>query len=300
MPSSMTAGFAPVPGEDANAAAGTGKGLGFGTGGYVTMTSGGVSRGFAMRLPDNYDNKKPYWLIIGFHANGGSAASVDNGGPNGYPWAHYGLQKKSDNGAIFVAPDGINGGWANGTGQDTVFVDDIVKFVGDNYCVDQKHIITVGFSLGGSMSYALACARASVFRAAVIYEGAKLSGCVGGNDPIALWQTHGLEDATISLSSATPIRDKFVANNGCTAQSPPQPSPAPPYLTSGGHICTNYAGCSAGHPVRWCVHQSGHTPQPVDGSGDLANSCANAPKTCSSACPCTWTPDDVWSWLTAL
>ena len=39
------------------------------------------------------------------------------------------------------------------------------------------------------MSYEIACARAKVFRAAVIYEGGQLSGCDGGNDPIALWQS---------------------------------------------------------------------------------------------------------------
>jgi poly(3-hydroxybutyrate) depolymerase len=53
--------------------------------------------------------------------------------------------------------------------------------------VDTTHVLTNGFSYGGGMSYELACARAKVFRAAAIYEGAQLSGCDGGNDPIALW-----------------------------------------------------------------------------------------------------------------
>ncbi len=53
------------------------------------------------------------------------------------------------------------------------------------------------------MSYELACARAKVFHAAVIYEGGQLSGCDGGNDPIALWQTEGLTDTTVSMSLAT-------------------------------------------------------------------------------------------------
>jgi hypothetical protein len=45
------------------------NGPGFGTGGYLTIQSGGQSRGFALRLPDNYDNNKPYWLIFGVHWN---------------------------------------------------------------------------------------------------------------------------------------------------------------------------------------------------------------------------------------
>jgi hypothetical protein len=293
--------FGMVPGESASAAAGSGNGVGHGDGGYVTLTdsnAGGI-RGFALRLPDNYDRTKPYWLIFGFHWNGGNSAQVDNGGNNGYWWSYYGLQRESNNGAIFVAPDGLNAGWANSGGRDLSFADDMVKLIEDNYCVDTTHIITSGFSYGGGMSYELACARAKVFRAAVIYEGGQLSGCDGGNDPIALWQTEGLTDTTVSMALATPIRDRFVKNNACTPQNPPQPPQPPPYLSTGGHVCTDYAGCSSGHPVRWCVHQSGHGPGPVDGSSDLYNSCATPPKSCSATCPCTWTPDDVWSWLTS-
>jgi poly(3-hydroxybutyrate) depolymerase len=296
--STMT--FKAVPNENANAAAGSGNTVGHGEGGYVTIQSGGGSRDFAMRLPDNYDKSHPYWLSFTFHPNGGNAYGIDNGGSNGYEMAYYGLQKLSNNGAIFVAPQGLGGGWANSGGQDLKFVDDMVKLIEDNYCVDTTHIFAQGFSYGGGMSYAIACARAKVFRGVSIYEGAQLSGCDGGNDPIALWQMVGLEDNTCGMGMATPIRDRFVKNNGCTTQSPPQPPKAPPYLNPGGHVCTDYAGCSAGHPVRWCVHQSGHGNAIVDGTGDLYNSCATAPKTCSTSCPCSWVPADVWKWMTSL
>jgi hypothetical protein len=284
--------FGTVPNEP-------GSGVGHGDGGWVTIQSSGKTRGFAMRLPDNYDKNKPYPLYFAFHWNGGTADQLDTGGSNGYWWAYYGLQRKSNNGAIFVAPQGLGNGWANSGGQDLTFTDDMVKLIEDNYCVDTTHIITSGFSYGGGMSYEIACARAKVFRAAVIYEGGQLSGCDNGNDPIALWQVEGLTDNVVNMGFATPIRDRFVKNNGCTPQNPPQPPQPPPYLNPGGHICTDYAGCSVGHPVRWCVSQSGHGPGPVDGTSDLYNSCATPPKSCSPACPCTWTPDDVWSWLTS-
>ena len=282
--------FGPVPNE-------SGSNVGTGMGGYMTIQSAGQTRGFAMRLPANYDKDHPYPLIFAFHWNGGTSDQVDTGGSNGYWWAYYGLQRKSNNGAIFVAPQGLGNGWPNTGGRDLTFTDDMVKLIEDNLCVDTTHIITSGFSYGGGMSYEIACARAKVFRAAVIYEGGQLSGCDGGNDPIALWQVEGLTDTTVNMGFATPIRDRFVKNNGCTAQNPPQPPQPPPYLPNGGHICTDYAGCSTGHPLRWCVSQSGHGPDPVDGSSDLYNSCATPPKTCSDTCKCTWTPDDVWSWL---
>ena len=276
--------FASVPNESASAAAGSGNGVGFGTGGYLTIQSGGQTRGFAVRLPDNYDMSKPYWLIFGFHWNGGNSAQVDNGGTSGYDWSYYGLQKASKNGAIFVAPDGLNAGWANSGGQDLTFTDDMVKLIEDNYCVDTTHVISTGFSYGGGMSYEIACARAKVFRAVAIFEGAQLSGCDGGNDPIAYWQMVGTADTTCTEAMATPLRDKFVKNNACTAQNPPQPANGS--LT---HTCTSYAGCSAGHPLRWCVHGSGHTPAPIDGSSSLYGPGGSS-----------WVPGDLWPWLTSL
>lgn len=269
---------------------------GTGTGGSVKIGN----RNFIMRLPDNYDKDKPYWLIFGFHWRGGSANDVDSGGTNQYNMAHYGLQKLSKNGAIFVAPDGLGGGWANSGDEDLKFVDDMVKLIEDNYCVDTKHLFANGFSYGGGMSYALACARADVFKAVGIYDGAVLSGCKGGTQPIAYWQMHGLTDGTLGIGAARDMRDQFVENNGCTAQTPPEPPQPPPYLVNGGHICTDYAGCSAGHPVRWCAHQSGHGNAVVDGTDDLYHRCANPGMTCSDTCRCSWVPEDVWKFFTAL
>jgi len=178
--------------------------VGVGAGGYVKIGS----RGFAMRLPDNYDSNQPYWLIFGFHWNGGTSKEVDTGGSNGYSMAHFGLQKLSNNGAIFVAPDGLNAGWQNSGGQDLKFVDDMVKLIEDNYCVDTTHLLANGFSYGGGMSYEVACARAKVFRAVAIYEGAQLSGCDGGTDPIAVWQMVGLEDTVCGMNLAQPIHPR--------------------------------------------------------------------------------------------
>ena len=276
-----TVTFTTVPGE-------SGTNVGTGEGGYVTING----RSFAMRLPDKYDKNKPYWLIFGFHWNGGTSKDVDTGGSNGYISAHFGLQKLSNNGAIFVAPQGNGNGWG---GDNLPFVDDMVKLIEDNYCVDTTHLFANGFSYGGGMSYAIACGRAKVFRGVAIYEGAVLSGCTGGNDPIAYWQMAGTTDTTCTIDMATPMRDKFAKNNGCTI---PATEPPRPKSISEAHICTDYTGCSSGHPLRWCVHPAGHGNAIVDGTADVYNSCATPPKTCSDSCKCTWVPEDVWGWMT--
>ena len=133
--------FGTVPNESATATAG-GPSLGTGKGGWVTITSGGQTRNFALRLPDNYDNTRPYWLIFAFHGNGETADGMDTGGANGYFTAYWGLQRESKNGAIFVAPEWSGGGWGTG---DLAFTDDMVKTISTNYCVDMSNIITSGF-----------------------------------------------------------------------------------------------------------------------------------------------------------
>ncbi|MBN6058495.1 hypothetical protein JYK22_41635, partial [Nonomuraea sp. RK-328] len=158
--------------------------------GPQSITTSGRNRNFILRIPDNYTNTTPYRLIFGFHWNGGTANDVDSGGTSGYPWSYYGLRALSNNTAIFVAPQGLNNGWANSGGEDITFVDDMIRRIEADLCVETTQRFALGFSYGGGMSYALACARATTFRAVAVYAGGQLSGCSGGNEPIAYIGLH--------------------------------------------------------------------------------------------------------------
>ncbi len=255
--------------------------------GSRTIQSGGQNRSFMLRIPANYDNNHPYPLVFGFHWNGGTMGDVDGGGTSGYTWSYYGLREQADNSAsskmIFVAPQGNGNGWANSGGQDLTLVDDLIKQITGDLCVDTSRLFSLGFSYGGGMTYAIACARASVFRAAAVYAGAQLSGCTDGTKPIAYIGIHGITDPTCNISGGRSLRDKFVKNNGCTTQSPPEPNQG-----SKTHVCTSYAGCSSGYPVRWCAFDGGgHTPAPVDGQ---AMDSGGGDK--------TWTKAEVWKFFT--
>ena len=248
------------------------------TSGSRTIQSSGQSRGYILRIPDNYDNSRPYRLIFGYHWRGGTMQDVDGGGTTGAAWSYYGLRAQANNSAIFVAPQGIGNGWPNSGGQDLKFTDDMVALIQGDLCVDTKQVYALGFSYGGGMSYALACARPAVFRAVAVYSGGVLSGCDGGTQPVAYIGIHGLGDGTLNISGGRSMRDRFVMNNGCTAQSPPEPRAGS--LT---HTCTTYQGCRAGYPVEWCVFDGGHTPGVVDGGGDDGAR--------------TWTKTEVWKFF---
>ncbi|WP_426513234.1 lectin [Dactylosporangium sp. McL0621] len=251
--------------------------------GTHTISSSGQNRSYILRVPANYDSNHAYRLIFGFHWNGGTANGVDSGGTDGYNWSYYGLRRLSDNagnGTVFVAPQGLNNGWANSGGQDVTFVDDMLRQLESGLCIDTTLVFSSGFSYGGAMSYALACARPTVFRAVAVYSGANLSGCAGGTQPVAYIGMHGLRDNVLNIASGRSLRDTFVRNNGCTPQNPPEPASGS--LT---HVVTAYSGCRAGYPVVWAAFDgAGHDPGPIDG------------------CTCdgwmTWTKDLVWSFFT--
>jgi poly(3-hydroxybutyrate) depolymerase len=249
------------------------------TSGSRTIQSSGQSRSYILRIPDNYDSSHAYHLIFAYHWNGGTMQDIDGGGTSGAVWSYYGLKAQANNGTIFVAPQGIGNGWANSGGQDLKLTDDMINLIEGDLCVDKTQVFALGFSYGGSMSYALACARPTVFRAVAVYSGGVLSGCDGGTQPVAYLGIHGVSDGTLNISGGRSMRDKFVMNNGCTAQSPPEPKAG-----SGLHTCTTYQGCKAGYPVEWCAFDGGHTPGNVDGGGDDGAK--------------TWTKGEVWKFFT--
>ncbi|MEU8081762.1 cellulose binding domain-containing protein [Catellatospora citrea] len=231
------------------------------TSGTRSIQSSGQTRSYILSMPSSYQNTRPYRLIFGLHWLNGTANDVATGGSDGSAWAFYGQKQLSNDGTIFVAPQGISNGWANTNGRDVTLIDDLVSLIEGDLCVDTSQVFAMGWSYGGAMSYALACARPAVFRAVVVYSGANLSGCSGGTQPVAYFGIHGTHDSVLNISSGRSVRDTFVRNNGCTAQNPREPAQGS--LT---HITTVYSGCRSGYPVQWAAFDGDHAPHPVDGS----------------------------------
>jgi len=219
--------------------------------GYNTLGS----RQYYLRLPANYDNKRPYRLILSLHGATGKATDVAPG--------FWGLYALSEDSTVFVAPEASGGLWA--AAADTTFVGDILKAVEADLCIDTSRVMLEGFSQGAAMSWTLACSLPGVFRAVVGHSGggvANPSTC----KPIPYLGSGGLQE-NVTQTTQT---DQFARWNGCTVATLPK---AP----TGGHVCTNYAGCPAAYPVRWCNYDGPHTPSPTD-SGKTAS----------------WMPSETW------
>jgi poly(3-hydroxybutyrate) depolymerase len=255
------------------------------TANYNAITVGGVSRRYILRLPANYDNNHPYRLVLSYHWATGSASQVFNCHTESIDCyttqsPFFGLWDLSGGSTIFIAPDGTSGQaansgstnsnyWYNTNGQDVALTDEILKQVEADLCIDTSRIELEGFSMGGAMVNTLVCSHPGAFRAVAAHSA-------GGQplpttcQPIPYFASLGSQESGGQTSTA----DSFAKTNGCTIQTLATPP-------SGGHVCSMYPNCSAGHPVRWCPFDGGHTPSPKDsGQGT------------------TWMPKEVWSFFT--
>jgi poly(3-hydroxybutyrate) depolymerase len=217
-------------------------------------------RQYTIRLPQNYDPNQAYNLVFAFHWRGGNMNDVV-GGTGIEPW--YGLVTRSQNTAIFIAPNGENAGWANSGGRDATVVDGIIQQVENALCVDQSRRFSTGFSFGGGMSYALACSRASQFRAVSVLAGGVISGCSGGNDEIAYLGIHGINDGVLGINGGIDMAKRFARNNGCQDANIGRPNSG-----SRGSVRTNFTGCRK--PVSFIAYDGGHDGAPLGVGNALA------------------------------
>jgi poly(3-hydroxybutyrate) depolymerase len=250
----------------------------------ISIMAANMQRRYILSVPTNYDNTKPYKLVIAYHALNSNDHSV-------YNEKYYGLLPLSNNSTIFVAPNGQkNGapctgtggnesgcGWPNTSDQDMQLADAVVKQVEDNFCVDTNRIFATGWSYGASMSEQTACERPLGgtqaagwgVRGIAIYAVAYLSNSTNckASKPVAYYATHGTCDGTLPYDG-TPrcstmtqeqggvgIAKTWAGVDGCTWKLPTK-------VTSGAHVCTKLTGCMDGYPLEFCSFNGDHTAYP--------------------------------------
>jgi poly(3-hydroxybutyrate) depolymerase len=267
-----------LPGNPPVLSAGCGKAPAL-TSGAKTIMVGGRNRDYTLRIPDNYDNNKPYRLIFGMHYIGANAAAVDVGSNILYPY--YGIKGlDTEKTAIYIAPTAIDGRW--NPSVDLPFVDAMVDAAKSGLCIDTTRIFTTGFSYGAIFSYTLGCERADTFRAVGTLAAAPILGCEDGTKPVAYLGISGMQDPTCTPAMGRQCRDTFVEANGCMV-----PSSVPEWTSGQNHVCYSYEGCDPNAPVRWCTgnfqHIAAHCDQCSPGQDDPVR---------------TWFDDELWDFFT--
>ncbi len=230
------------------------------------------SRDYILRVPDDYDENKAYRLVVANHPMGGTARAVANDG-------YFKLWDLADGSTIFAAPQGIGNAWRNSDESDVKFIRSMVTEIEDELCIDQSRIFACGFSMGGSMSYALACGMSDKIRAVAAYSGGPMSGCNrSGRNPVAYLMIHGTNDNICTYPGyGVPQLEDIADVNGCQAMD--VPGTLKPSDQSGMNpACGDYEGCMEGYPARACVFVGGHSPSPGGRN--------------------TWVPEETWDFFT--
>jgi poly(3-hydroxybutyrate) depolymerase len=250
----------------------------------LTISVGGKNREYIIRLPDDYDPNTPYRLWFSIHCLGGTAKGVAN--QSGYEY--YGIWKFANptggkGTTIFCSPEGTpysgsSLGWGNSGGADVQLIRALIQKFENELCIDQSRIFAEGFSMGGSMSYALACAMPDTFRAVCMHSGGSMSGCDGAHrGPVPMFITHGTNDGVCSWASRwgqSQLND-LARRDGCDTVDlyntcKPQDNMHP--------VSVDYKNCKPGYPCKACIFVGSHEYTP----GGAAN---------------TWVDDSTWSYF---
>jgi polyhydroxybutyrate depolymerase len=210
----------------------------------LTLDLAGVKRTYAIGIPEGYDGRKSYPVIVAFHGDGGTGLSAQ---------ASFKFEAAHATEAIFVYPDGLNKAWDLDTwdsskNKDVLFIDALVAEVKRTSCAG--NFFATGFSRGGFFANHLGCHRGEVFSAVAAhggggpYDGSNSHYDANGNiicETKALPTLHVIGQSDSLFKDAQYSRKYWTFANGCGPQvTPSQPSP-----------CESSVGCTK--PLEWCA-----------------------------------------------
>ena len=129
--------------------------------GYIseTIEYDGLTREYSIYVPESYDGTTSFPLLFNFHGGGGNIA---------FHIAIADMSPIADTANFIVVypqarPDPSDGNSFNwipkvpGTFDDVPFISSLIDTIASNYQIDQNRIYACGYSLGGDMSFELAC-----------------------------------------------------------------------------------------------------------------------------------------------
>jgi len=213
----------------------------------------GAQRTFLYYSPPELDPARPVPVLIVAHGFGQSADELFEitrfdtladregfvvlypDGQRGIPWNIGSDVCRGVRGPVFSA-----------RGDDSAFVDAMLAFVAANRRVDRGHVFVAGLASGGYLANELACERPDI-RAVASHSGGShaLEGCRSARKPVLL--LHGLADGTVPATCSEEARERWLAHNGCGAQSDER-------IVLGGS-CSDATGCPAGGQVSLCTFE---------------------------------------------
>jgi poly(3-hydroxybutyrate) depolymerase len=168
----------------------------------------GETRTFVLHAPSGLSNPP---LVISMHGASGTGSQQQS---------MSGFNKIADREKfVVVYPDGINNRWDLSGTKDLNFIMAIIDTMYARYQIDRNRVYPTGFSMGGMMSYTLACKAADKIAAIGPCSGYPMGG-LGGCSPVRPVPTihvHGEVDDVVTYSGLAAIISGWASKNGCPA-----------------------------------------------------------------------------------
>lgn len=198
----------------------------------------GKDRSYTLVVPAGYDSQLSYPLVYVLHGHGGNGAKAR---------AAIDLENAAGGHAIFLYPNGRNGGWdldspASNNGDVALF-DATLALTQSDYCIDLHRVFVAGFSNGAYMANQLACRRGDRIRGIASHAGGGPYENAGTYDdngnlvckgkPVASLVVHGTADTTVAPSEGQKSIDHWTHANHCAGS----------HASSPDH-CAEFSGCT--------------------------------------------------------
>lgn len=178
-----------------------------------TIWHDGLQRTYRLHLPSNYSPDSLYPLVINMHGLGSNAWEEEI-----YTEFNY----VSDTGRfIVVYPNGIDNSWnvSSSSGTDDVgFISSLIDTLSNMYGVDLLRVYATGMSMGGFMSYRLACELSNRIAAIGSVTGLQAFYPCSPSRPVPVIDFHGTADPVVPYIGVATTINNWVGYNGCPAE----------------------------------------------------------------------------------
>lgn len=178
-----------------------------------TITHDSLTRSYLLHLPAGYSADSLYPLVINMHGYTSNAYEQKI-------YTHF--DDVADNYRfIVVYPNGIDEAWnvTSTTGVDDVgFISDLIDSLDAAYSIDLERVYATGMSMGGFMSYRLACELSNRIAAIAPVAGLLAFFPCTPPKPVPVLHIHGTADPVVPYAGVDASVMHWVSNNGCPTE----------------------------------------------------------------------------------
>jgi len=175
-----------------------------------TLTHDGLTRSYRLHIPIEYSGDSLYPLVINMHGLGSNAFEQE---------FYTAFNDVADSAGFLVAyPNGIDETWniSSETGTDDVgFISALIDTIDLQFNINLERVYATGMSMGGFMSYRLACELADRIAAIASVTGLQAYYPCNPERPVPVMQFHGTADPVVPYAGVPTTIANWVNYDVC-------------------------------------------------------------------------------------